>query len=263
MVGEADYENVEMHNAVVAAGTQNVGNNAMRYFLEDQERGIVNVQLDVDSIKEEIYHLIRQDNYRLDKNGVGVWESIKDEKQKSLSDWGVDRIMQLIHFYVNRNTLLSNFNEKQINRLMYRFMLELNDLVLLKYELLFRQATFEECRDIILERMDNRKKMKMFSLEILGKEANEEEIKKELLEEIEKHLEKEIEKVREEQRKEKLREYGLLLTQIEFVVFTTLQRAWKGEERGSIRRHTTISELHGGTSQQAQQKQGGFLNFRK
>jgi len=259
---ENNYEEM-MNQAAITDSTQKNAAETMRYYLEEQEKGIVNVQLEVDSIKSDIYHLLRQDVYEVGEGGVGDWKEIKDSKQRTLSDWGVDRIMQIIHFYVNKNTLLSNFSEDQINRIMLKFVKELNDLVLLKYQTLFKQTNFEECKEIILNRIDEHKKMKMFSMEILGKIADEKKIHKDLLEEMERNLEKEMNKVREEQRKEKLREYGLIIAQLEVMVYSTLNRAFRGEERGSIRRHTTISELIGNRPSQSPQKQGGIFPWSK
>lgn len=233
---------------------------AHQYYLQEQEKGIIDVQLEVDSIKTDIFHLLKQDVLKTDDNGKTDWFKVDDIKQRTLSDWGVDRIMQVIHFYINKNNLLTNFSEEQINRLMLRFMTELNDLVLLKYQKLFRQLTFEECKEVILEKLEDKKKMRMFTLEVLGKEPDEKQIKKELLEEMEKTLESEMLKIREEQRKEKIRDYGLLIVQLEIIIYGALNRAWKGEERGSIRRHTTISELIG-QRQNSPQKKGGIFSW--
>jgi len=257
-----EQEQQDMMNQSMITGQ--VGQNASvqaaaQYYLQEQEKGLVDVQLEVDTIKSDIYHLIRQDFLKTEKDGKTDWVELIDSKQRILSDWGVDRIMQVVHFYVNKNTLLSNFSEDQINRLMLRFVCELNDLVLLKYQILFKQSSFEECKQIILERIKDKKEMRMFSLEILGKEVNEKKINDGFLKEIENSLEREMAKVKEEQRKEKLRDYGLLMAQIETMVYATLNRAWKGEERGSIRRHTTISELIGGKPQMSQK--GGIFSW--
>ena len=250
-----------MAQASITEGTQKGAAENMRYYLQEQEKGIVNVQLEVDSIKEDVYHLLRQDVYKIEEGGAGKWVEIPNKSQRTLSDWGVDRIMQVIHFYVNKNTLLSNFNEEQINRLMLKFVKELNDLILLKYQLLFRTASFKECKNIILDRIEEQEKMKIFSLEILGKIPDKGKIHEDLLREMELTLDKEMNKVREEQRKEKLREYGLILAQLEVMVYSTLNRAFRGEERGSIRRHTTISELIGNRPNQSSQKQGGLFSW--
>lgn len=258
-----DEEQIEgmMGQAGVVGQTQQNASHAAQLFLEEREKGLVDITLEVDTIKTEIYHLIKQDKLEVDGDSF-VWKPLLDQKKRILSDEGVDRIMQVIHFYVNKNTLLSNFSEDQINRLMLRFVTELNDLILLKYQVLFYNLSFDQCKIIIKERIKDRKKMKMFSLEILGKDINEKEINDQLLKEIENNLEREMTKVREEQRKEKLRDYGLIMAQLETMVYATLNRAWKGEERGSIRRHTTISELIG-TKPTSQDKGGIFSWGRK
>ena len=260
-MNEEDYN--QMYNqAAITRETQQGTAAATQYYLEEKERGLAEVQLEVDSIKEDIFHLLQQDVYKT-QNGKTDWISLEDLKQRTLSEWGVDRIMQIIHFYVNKNTLLSNFSAEQIDRIMLRFMSELNDLVLLKYQNLFRHLTFEECKEVILERIENKKKLRMFAYEIIGKIFNEKEIKAELLHEIEKNIEEEMQKIRNEKLKEKIREYGSLISQLEIIVFATLNRAWKGEERGSMRRHTNISELIGGRPQQQQKSKGGWFGWGK
>ena len=259
---QEEYDHM-MNQASIMGQTQQNSTQAAQYYMQEQEKGLVDVQLEVDSIKLDVYHLIRQDLMtRNDETGESNWKQLANQEERTLSDWGVDRIMQVIHFYVNKNTLLSNFSEDQINRLMLRFVCELNDLVLLKYQVLFRQASFEECKRIIEKRIADKEKMIVFRLEILGKEINKKKIHDDLFEKIETVLEKEIDKIREEQRKEKLRDYGILMAQIEAIIYSTFNRAWKGEERGSIRRHTNISELIGGRQMQPKAR-GGIFSWGK
>lgn len=256
---EEYLQDVAVKNAMSQSGKLDQDTRTAQYYLEEQEKNLAESQLEVESIIAKIYHLLKQDVFRLnEKNKVMEWNPIEDEKQRALSDWGVDRIMQVVNFYVNKNTLLSNFDVEQINRIMLRFVVELNDLVLLKYKQLFKEPTFEECKEILEERIENRKKLRAFALEIAGKTPDEEEIKKELLEEAEATIEKEIQKIREEQRKEKLREYGLLMAQIESIVYSTFNRAYRGEERGSIRRHQNITELISPRSNQMPEKRRFF-----
>ena len=177
---EAERYDEMMTQAQIAGETQKGAAENMRYYLEEQEKGIVNVQLEVDSIKSDVYHLLRQDVYKMKEGEIGDWKEIEDKRQRTLSDWGVDRIMQIIHFYVNKNTLLSNFSEDQINRIMLKFVKELNDLILLKYQVIFRTSSFEECKQIILERIEEQEKMKSFSMEILGKIPDKEKIHEDL-----------------------------------------------------------------------------------
>lgn len=256
-------EQEEMQNYMGHSEVQNrMQNNEMQYIMEEREKGLAEAQLEVDSIKTELYHLLKQDRYEENESGKFSWAEIKDKRERTFSDEGVDKLMQILHFYINKNTLLSNFAEDQIKRLMLKFVREVNDLVLLKYQKLFREPTFKECKEIIMEKMEGRKNMKMFSLEILGKDINEEKIKTELLEEMEGTLEKEMEKIRNEHRKEKLRNYGIMIAQLEIQVFATLNRAYRGEERGSLRRHMNVSELIGSKPNPNQQEGGrGFLSW--
>lgn len=232
-------------------------NAQQQYYSQEQNRSLAEDQLDVEVILIKIYRLLRQDKLIIDEDTDRItYQQVTDMRNRTLSDWGIQRIMEVVSFYVNKNNLLSNYDEDQINLIMLRFITELNDLILLKYEILFRQATFEECKEILLERIENKKKLRTFAFEITGRVANEKLIEEELLEEAEANLEKEIKKIQEEQRKEKIREYGMIMAQVEAMVYATYNRALRGEERGSLRRHTQISEILG--KPMPPQKQGMF-----
>lgn len=235
-----------------------------QYYQEQLTQSIAESQLEVNEILEEAYHMLRQDVYT-DVEGKMTWLPIKDKKERSLTDWGVDRIMQVLKSYINKNTLLSNFNEEQINRRMLKFMLAMNGLMLMKYEFLFRQPTFEECKDILKDRLEQQKKLKIFAREIAGVETSseqEEEIRKGIFKEIEHKIELELEKIKVEKRKQSLREYEMLITQLEQMVESTHNRAFRGEERGSLRRHTSIHEVLGNVSKpQLPKEAGGFFGL--
>lgn len=257
--------NLAMGMASGQMSQASAGMNQANMYLQEQEKGLVESQLEVESILEEIYHMLKQDVYKEDteQQGKFSWQPLEDQSKRALTDWGVDRIMQVMKSYINKNTLLSNFDEKIIARRMLKFMLAMNGLLLMKYEFLFRQPTFEECKQILKERMDNRKKVQMFSLDLMKKDYDEKEIEKRILFEMEDKIEKEVEKIRQEKRKQNLREYELLLTQLEAMVESTHNRAWRGEERGSIRRHTNIHEIHGQNTGQKEQKTGGLFSWRR
>ena len=81
---------------------------------------------------------------------------------------------------------------------------------------------------------------------------------KKILKELEGRLDYEIEKIKQEQTKTNLREFEMIFTQITALVESTHNRAWKGEERGSLRRHFNISEVIGGKGQMPEKKGGIF-----
>jgi|SRR3990167_2481697 len=238
-------------------GQQAATSAAAQYYIEEKEKSIAEAQLEVESTLERIYHKIKQDTYKDVGEGRMDWVSLKDEKKRILTEEGVERIMQSMGFYINKENLLSNFSEEQINRIMLTFRLALSANFYMKYATIFRQPTLEECKNILQKRLDERKEIKMFASEIMGLKPNEEEIEGEILKEVENKIEKELQKIREEKRRENLREWELLFEELSQMIFATLNRAWKGEERGSLRRHTNISEVLGRTSP-IQQEGGRF-----
>ena len=60
-----------------------------------------------------------------------------------------------------------------------------------------------------------------------------------------------------------LSEFEMLFEQLSQLVFATLNRAWKGEERGSIRRHTNISEIIGSRPNMPKESGGMFSRWKK
>lgn len=248
---------IDIAQVVGQAGGQATLGSAAQVYLEEQNRALAEKQLDVKNMRKECYYILKE--YTWNPDEATEW-TVNEPKKRVLTDWGVNRIMQIIHFYINQNNLLSNFKEEEVCYLMNRFLSELNDLFLLKYEFLFKEPTFEDCKAILLERLDQKKKLRVFSYEILGKKMNveqEEQVRKEILQEVETRIVYEMEKIKKEQRKERLREFAMIIAQLEVIVLGALNRALNGEERGSLRRHTQMLEMLGATTQQA--KEGGGL----
>ena len=140
-MNEDQFEDVSQNTAIAGQMGQASQSAAMaQYYLQEQEKGLAETQLEVETIISKIYHLLKQDVLRETKDGRLDWKVIP-ENERILTDWAVDKFMQIINFYVNKNTLLSNYNEDQINRLMFRFTTEINDIIFLKYEAIFRKLS--------------------------------------------------------------------------------------------------------------------------
>ena len=220
----------------------------MQYQMEEVEKNLAEAQLDCEETLTKIYHLLKQDVLKPNDQGVLEWVQIKDAKKKVLTEEGVDKIMQIIQSYINKETLLSNFDAKMIDRRMLEFSLAFNALMFMKYEIYFRTPSLDECQVILQERIDAKIKRKRMNLELMNREVDEKEIEAEVLKEIEPQIGYEIEKIKSEKTKLNLREFEMIFTQLKALVEATHNRAWKGEERGSLRRHFNISEVIGGKS---------------
>lgn len=244
---------------------QQLGQNALatqqQLMFQEQERGLAEEQLDVEEILERICNLLQGNEYKDIGQGVKQWIENKDPKSKILSDWGVQRMMQIARFHINKNTLLSNFSEEQINRIMYDCTTEMNDLFLLKYKQLLREATFEECKKILDKKIENRKDVMVYTLEILGKKSDSEQIKKLIFMEMEGKIERELKKIKDEELSERIKEYGIILWEVEQAIYSTFNRAYMGKERETLRRHASFSEVRSLSPEI--QKKGGITGWLK
>lgn len=232
--------------------------NQMNQVYSQQDSGLAETQLEVDSILDNIENLLKGNRFDWidETKTIKGWIENKNPQAQILSEWGVQRVMQTVRFHINRNTLLSNFDEKQIDRMMLAFVQAMNSLVLLKYEVLFKESTFEECKDIFDKNKEEKIKIKKFAYDSLGKQYTDDQVKKEVEKELESRIEYEIQKIRNEQLTLRLKEYDLLLEELEQQVFATYNRALRGEERGSLRRHTQFSDIRTTGATPSQQKRG-------
>jgi hypothetical protein len=229
----------------------------LQYQMEEAEKNLAEAQLDCEETLTRINHLLKQDRLII-QDGVFDWQPIQDKKKRVLTDEGVERIMQVMQSYINKETLLSNFDEDTIARRMLEFSLAFSGLIFQKYEIFFRTPTLEECEELLQFRIDEKVKIKQMSCKFASSVFDEKKIRRDILDEMESRLEVEIKKIKQEQTKLNLREFEMMFTQMKALVEATHNRAWKGEERGSLRRHFNISEVIGGRATMPEKKGGLF-----
>lgn len=237
-------------------------NKQLQYQMEESEKNLAEAQLDCEETLTKINHLLKQDILKVNNDGVLEWTAITDTKKRVLTDEGVDKIMQVMQSYINKETLLSNFDDKMIARRMLEFSLSFSALIFLKYEIFFRSPSLTECRDILQERINKKVEARQMNAQIFKKEFDKDKEERLILLELENRMDYEIEKIKQEQTKHNLREFEMIFTQLKALVESTHNRAWKGEERGSLRRHFNISEVIGGRNPMPEKK-GGFFGFGK
>ena len=101
-------------------------------FLEQQDKGMAEEQLDLSSELEKIEHLLRGHIIKKDNQGIEYWDA-GDESNRLLNEYGVRLLMKTISFYLSKRKLLSNYDEETINHKMYDFVEDLSDLIFMKY----------------------------------------------------------------------------------------------------------------------------------
>ena len=219
-------------------------NTSAQHYLENQETGLASSQLECDKLLKKARHMLRQDRKTFNQEGKLIWKKVKNQK-RVLTNYGVDNIMQDLEFYINKETLLSYYDEILIAKRLREFAKTLNDKIYLKYELFFRTPTVEEAIEIIKKRIKDKVHIREGINDILGISFNKEEYNEKVIKDMEKAMEKEIEEVRKQYLKKNIAEWHSLFWKLVHLVETVHQRAYRGEERGSLRRHTSINEVIG------------------
>lgn len=97
------------------------------------EENLIKWQLELDSILERIEHILRGDKPEF-VNGSLIYSKPTQDAEKIFNDFGVAEIMRILTMYINRNTILSNYDEDTILYKVYDFGVEVSDLIFLKYE---------------------------------------------------------------------------------------------------------------------------------
>ena len=257
-----EYELIMANSQMQTQMGMSASQTQQQAMFQEQERGLAEEQLDVNETIFNLYNLLQGKRIKFDKNGKRTWDENIDVNLRILSDEGIQELMKLIISYINKNKLLSNYSHEEIMRAMFDFTTELNDKVLLKYETLFYEPTFEECRVILEKKLSDKAKIQAYAYEILGQSPDIKQIKKELIYDIEARLEKEIQKIQDEERSRRIKEYGTVVLIIEHQVLDTYMRAEGGQERSSLRRHAQFTEVRA-LQPENPNKKGGMFSWLK
>lgn len=115
------------------AGTDPRNLASQSYVVGGVPPNLIQWQLELDSILERIEHMLRGDKPKFEKGSL-IWKPAEKDTDKIFNEEGVSEIMRTLTNYINRNTILSNYTDEQINEKMFDIGNELADLVYLKYE---------------------------------------------------------------------------------------------------------------------------------
>ena len=101
---------------------------------QSQDSNLIIWQLELDNILERIEHLLKGDIVSDDGQGNIVYKAPEDKSLIILNDYGVQLIMNVVSFYLNRNTILSNYDEVRIFEILFDLGFELADVIYINYE---------------------------------------------------------------------------------------------------------------------------------
>lgn len=212
MQKELDQEKI----ARMQLQNQNAQNSA---FPPMKDQNLVEYQLDLKEELDRIYHLLSGHLLTVDNDGNEIWVEPSDDRLKIFSDYGVKQIMNIVSFYINRNTLLSNYDDKTIIWKIRDFGTELADLIFNRYEVFFHYPTPEDLFEKYLPI-----------------------VKKNHVDISEKELYWKCVQWSKEELQSKLRHYPMICLSLVDSVHSTYLRAYRGEERTSLRKFLHVSQ---------------------
>lgn len=94
---------------------------------------LVKWQLELNDILERAEHILREDVVQVE-NGNIIWKGNPTPERRIFSEYAVQEILRVLSMYINRNTILSDYEPAEINDKVFDFGKEVNDLVFMKYE---------------------------------------------------------------------------------------------------------------------------------
>lgn len=219
---ERNYNNLEN----TRTKSQNMG--MVSAFAGADNSNLVVFQLDLSEEKEKIDHLLRGHVIKRDKGGNEYWSEPDDPTQKSLTDYGVEKLINIINFYLSRNIILSNYDAVTIDNKMKDIGWELSDAIFLEYEHIFYKPKIE---DLVKRDLDKFEKLyykyqndkERLTLEIcliLGSYPDE------------------VERIFSKNK----RQYPLICRLLIDSIHSAYLRAWKGEERATLRKVMMVTQ---------------------
>lgn len=102
-------------------------------FSTKEQESLVKWQIELNDILERAEHILRGDKPTF-KDGHLIWEKNIDPSQNTLNERGVQTILKILSNYVNRNTILSDYENDEIRVKVFDFGRELNNLIFMNYE---------------------------------------------------------------------------------------------------------------------------------
>lgn len=95
---------------------------------------LVRFQLMLSDILETAEHLLRGDKVLTDVDGNVSWAEPDEEDLRLFNEKGVQAILRILHSYLNRNTILANYEVQEIKDIVYDFGHNVNKYIYSNYE---------------------------------------------------------------------------------------------------------------------------------
>jgi hypothetical protein len=102
-------------------------------FSVTPDSNMIKWELELNDILEKMEHILKGDVPKF-KEGHMIWDVCPHPEQNILNEHGVQEIMRVLAIYVNRDTILADYEPQEIKEIVFDFGREINNLVFMKYE---------------------------------------------------------------------------------------------------------------------------------
>jgi hypothetical protein len=207
---------------------------------------MISEQLDVSEILNNMYYLLK--GYVLmqePKSGMMAWHKPENNDMIILSDYGVNYILGAVQWYVNKNTLLSNYEEEVILQKMEDFSTTLADNLFMDYENMFCQPTDEDCTNEIDSRIQKKIDSIVFAKKLMEEPYDAVAIRRKILLEMKPRMSRELAVIKAQKMKSKMKRFESIMRFVQDTIHSAYNRAWRGQERKTLREHIHITESKG------------------
>lgn len=103
-------------------------------FNQENEENLIKWQLDMREDLDRLYHLLKGDILKEDADGEVDYAEPENPDLKPFNEFGVQLLMNIMSFYLNRNTILSNYDLNTIEWKIYDFGICVSDLIFNRYD---------------------------------------------------------------------------------------------------------------------------------
>jgi len=106
-------------------------NSQISSFSARENDDLIRWQLELNDILERAEHILRGD-IPVFKDGHIIWEQNPRPQDNPLNNVGVQEIMKILSMYINRNTILSDYSNEEINYKVFDFGRAINNLIFMR-----------------------------------------------------------------------------------------------------------------------------------
>jgi hypothetical protein len=208
----------------------------MNLFNQENEENLIRWQLDLKEDLDRLYHLLKGDILFEDDDGNVFYKSPDSPDLKPFNEFGVQLIMNIMSFYLNRNTILSNYDEEVINWKVYDLGYEIADLIHNRYQEMMLtldvESEIKELTGYIPRRLKNGKL-------VVGLTYSNGKI---VYEELDDSIMEYIDDIVTDHLREKLKLFPMIVRELVDTVHSAYLRAYNGGERESLRTARTVTQ---------------------